>query len=87
VKFRRGGRMQFEIVALEPERLFVDEARLPGARFGHEHRVAPKGKGSEITHRLYVRGLFSGLFALLLGRKRMSESVVRFVERERQLAE
>jgi Polyketide cyclase / dehydrase and lipid transport len=87
VKLRRGGRMQFEIVALEPERLLIDEARLPGARLGHEHRVEPKGKGSEITHRIYVRGPFSGLFALLLGRKRMSESVVRFVEREKELAE
>jgi hypothetical protein len=87
VKLRRGGRMQFEIVRLEPERLFVDEARLPGARLGHEHRVTPEGKGSEITHRIYVRGPFSGLFALLLGRKRMSESVVSFVERERELAE
>jgi hypothetical protein len=87
VKLRRGGRMQFEIVALEPERRFADEARLPGARLGHEHRVKAKGKGSEITHRIYVRGPFSGLFTLLLGRKRMSESVVRFVERERELAE
>ena len=87
VKLRRGGRMQFEIVALEPERLFVQEARLPGARLGHEHRVKPKGKGSEITHRTYVRGPSSGLFALLLGRKRMSESIVRFVERQKDLAE
>jgi hypothetical protein len=79
--------MQFEIVALEPERLLIDEARLPGARLGHEHRVEPKGNGSQITHRIYVRGPFSGLFALLLGRKRMSESVVRFVEREKELAE
>jgi uncharacterized protein YndB with AHSA1/START domain len=87
VKFRRGGRMQFEIVALEPERLLVDEARMPGARLGHEHRLEPAGEGVEITHRIYVRGALSGLFALLLGRTRMRESVVRFVERERELAE
>jgi hypothetical protein len=87
VKLRRGGRMQFEIVALEPERLLTNEARLPGARLGHEYRVEPKGNGSEITHRIYVRGPSSGVFALLLGRKRMTESVARFVERERELAE
>jgi uncharacterized protein YndB with AHSA1/START domain len=90
VKFRRGGRMQFEIVELEPERLFRDEARLPGARFGHEHRLEPldgKDGGCKITHRLYVTGFASGLWALMLGRKRMRESVVAFCEREREIAE
>lgn len=90
VKFKRGGRMQFVIVALEPERLFCDEARLPGARFGHEHRLQPldgSAGGCEITHRLYVRGFASGFWALLLGRKRMRESVVAFCEREREIAE
>ena len=87
VKFRRGGRMQFEIVTLEPERLFVDEARLPGARLGHEHRLEPSKGGCEISHRLYVRGFASGFWALLLGRKRLRESVVAFCEREREIAE
>jgi len=88
VKFRRGGKMQFEIVAIEPGRLFVDESRLPGARFGHEHRVESLGGGmAEITHRLYVRGFMSWFWSLLLGRKRMRESVVQFCERERELAE
>jgi uncharacterized protein YndB with AHSA1/START domain len=88
VKFRRGGRMQFEIVALERERLFRDEAGLPGARLGHEHRLEPlDGDGCQITHRVYVTGFASGFWALLLGRKRMRESVVAFCERERELAE
>ncbi len=89
VKFRRGGRMQFEITALEPERLFIDEARFPGARFGHEHRLDPDGEtgGCEITHRLYVKGFASGFWAVLLGRKRMRESVVKFCETEREIAE
>jgi Polyketide cyclase / dehydrase and lipid transport len=87
VKLRKGGRMELQVVTVEPERLLVHEARMPGARLGHEHRLEPKGKGSEITHRLYVRGPFSGLFALLLGRKRMEELVVEFIERERELAE
>jgi Polyketide cyclase / dehydrase and lipid transport len=87
VKFKRGGRMRFTITALEPERLFVAEAKLPGCRFGHEHRVEPSGSGSEISHRLYLTGATSGLFSRLFGRKRMEQSVVSFVERERELAE
>ena len=87
VKFKRGGKMRFTIVTVEPERLFVDEAKLPGCRFGHEHRVEPAGDGCEITHRLYLSGPTSGLFSRLFGRKRMEKSVVGFVERERTLAE
>jgi Polyketide cyclase / dehydrase and lipid transport len=87
VKFKRGGKMRFEVVAVEPERLFIDEAKLPGCRFGHEHRIEPAGSGSEITHRLYLEGPTSGLFARLFGRGRMEKSVVGYVERERELAE
>jgi uncharacterized protein YndB with AHSA1/START domain len=87
VKLRKGGRMELRVVTVEPERVLVHEAHMPGARLGHEHRLEPKGKGSEITHRLYVRGPLSGLFALLLGRKRMEELVIEFAERERELAE
>ena len=87
VKFKRGGKMRFTVVAVEPERLFLNEARLPGCRLGHEHRVEPAGAGCEITHRLYLEGATSGLFSRLLGRKRMEKSVVDFIERERELAE
>lgn len=87
VKFKRGGKMRFTVVELEPGRLFVDEARLPGCRFGHEHRVEPAGAGCEITHRLYLEGLTSNLFSRLFGRKRMEESVPGFIARERELAE
>jgi hypothetical protein len=87
VKFKRGGKMRFTVVAVEPERLFIDEAKLPGCRFGHEHRIEPAGSGCEITHRLYLEGATSGLFSRLLGRKRMEKSVVAFIERERELTE
>ena len=87
VKLRRGGRTRLKIVELEPERLLIDETRFPGARLGHEHRLEPAGDGVEITHRLYVKGPFSGLFAMLLGRGRMRDLVVKFVERERELVE
>lgn len=87
VKFKRGGRMRLMVTEVEPERLFIDEAKLPGCRFGHEHRVEPADGGCEITHRLYLTGPTSGLFSRLLGRKRMERSVVEFIERERELAE
>ena len=87
VKLKRGGRMQLEITALEAERLFVDEARFPGARFGHEHRIDPEPSGCVITHRLYVTGFASGLWALMLGRKRMLEAVAGFAPAEREILE
>jgi len=87
VKFRRGGTVKFEVVELEPQRLFVDEARFPGARLGHEHRLDAGESSVEITHRLYIEGPLSGFWASMLGRKRMHESVERFVERERELTE
>lgn len=87
IKFKRGGRMHFKVVALEAGRLLTDEAKFPGCRFGHEHLVEPDGTGSRITHRLYFAGFTSGFFSRMLGRKRMEESVVGFVERERKLAE
>jgi uncharacterized membrane protein len=85
VKFRRGGTVRFEVHGLEPNRLLIDEAGFPGARLGHEHRIAPGRNSIAVTHRLYVTGPLSGFWALMLGRKRMRESVVRFVEREREL--
>jgi hypothetical protein len=87
VKLRRGGTVRQEVIALDPGRLLITEARFPGARQGHEHRVDPRGRGSEITHRIYVRGPLWPLFALLLGRRRMRRSVTQFVARERELAE
>jgi uncharacterized protein YndB with AHSA1/START domain len=86
-KLRRGGTVRYTVTALEPGRLLIWEARLPGARQGHEHRVEPRGGQAEVTHRLFVRGPLWPLFALLLGRKRMRESVVAFADRERALVE
>jgi hypothetical protein len=85
VEFKRGGRMRFRVVTLEPGRLFVDEAKLPGCRFGHEHRVERTPGGCEITHRLYLEGPASILFASMFGRKRLRRSVTTYAEREAEL--
>jgi hypothetical protein len=79
--------VRFNVTELEPERLFVDEARFPGARLGHEHRLAPGKSSVEITHRIYLEGPLSGFWSLMMGRKRLRESVVRFIEREKELTE
>jgi hypothetical protein len=83
---RRGGTVRYGVVGLEPGRLLAIEARFPAARLGHEHRLEPAGSGVEVTHRVYLRGPLWVLWALMLGRKRMRESIVRFAERERELA-
>ncbi len=85
VKFKRGGKVKFEVTELEPLRLFVDEAKFPGARLGHEHRMKPGKSSVEVTHRLYVEGPMSGFWSLMLSRKRMRELVVSFTKREREL--
>ena len=87
IKYRRGGTGRFNVTELEPERLFVDETRFPGARLGHEHRLAPGKSSVEITHRIYLEGPMSAFWSLMMGRKRLRESVVRFIERERELTE
>jgi hypothetical protein len=71
------------VVALEPDRLLVTEYALPGARVGHEHLVETRGPGSEVTHRLYVVGPLSGMWSMLLGRKKLRDSVGAFTDAKR----
>jgi hypothetical protein len=86
IKFRGRPAMRFTVTALEHERLFVDEARLPLARIGHEHRLEALDGGVRILNRLYIAGPAAPLYGLVMGR-RMRRSVIGFVERERELAE
>lgn len=65
----------------------LDEARLPGARMGHEHRVEPAARGgARVTNRLYIEGPLARVYGALMGR-RMRRGVQRFVVHERRLAE
>lgn len=87
VRFRRAPLpMRFTITRLEPRRLFVDEALLPGARLGHEHRLERSGETTAITHRLYLDGAAAAVLSRLMG-PGMRKSVREFGERERALAE
>jgi hypothetical protein len=87
IRFKRSPRpLTFEITALEPGRLFTDEARLPGTRLGHEHLLERDGETTRIMHRLYFDGPAERIYVLLMGR-RMRAAVRQFVERERGLVE
>lgn len=78
MKLRKGGTTRHRVVELEPGRRLVTEYSLPGARAGHERLVEPDSPGSRVTHRLYVAGPMSGLWASMLGRKRLRETVTEF---------
>jgi uncharacterized protein YndB with AHSA1/START domain len=87
IKLRRGGTVRNVVTELEPGRRLTYEARFPGARSGLEHRLRPGKRSVEVTHRRYVDGPLASLWAPMLGRKRMRESVERFVQRERELTQ
>jgi hypothetical protein len=79
----KGGSVRQQVVALEPGHRLVTEYSLPGARVGHEHVVEPRGPGSEVRHRLYVEGAFGGLWAMMLGRRKLRAAVDDFTDTER----
>jgi hypothetical protein len=83
VKMRKGGSTRQRVAALDSGRRLVTEYALPGARVGHEHVVEARGPGSEVTHRLYVDGPLGGLWAVMLGRKRLTETVQTFTDTAR----
>jgi uncharacterized protein YndB with AHSA1/START domain len=80
VKLRKGGTTRHQVTELEPNRRLVTEYRLPGARVGHDRTVEQRGQGSLVTHRLYVDGPLSGLWAMMLGRRKMRETVAGFAD-------
>ena len=83
IRFRGSPRaLRFRVTGYEPGRRLTDEARLPGARLGHEHRVEPRGEGSLIAHRVWFDGPAARLYGALMGR-RMTASVREFGPRER----
>jgi uncharacterized protein YndB with AHSA1/START domain len=80
VRLKKGGTTRQRVTALEPGRRLVTEYRLPGARVGHDRLVEPRGPRSQVTHRLYVAGPLSGFWALMLGRKQMTETVAELAD-------
>jgi hypothetical protein len=66
-RFRTGLRLRFTLVEVEPERVFTDESRLPGARMGHRHELEPMADGVRLTNTIYIRGPLARLWAPILG--------------------
>lgn len=52
---------------VDPERVFTDESRLPGARMGHRHELEPIDGGVRLVNTIYIRGPLARLWAPLLG--------------------
>jgi hypothetical protein len=68
IVFRTGLRLRFRVVEHEHDRLFTDEARLPGARMGHRHLVeADEAGGSLLTNTIYIDGPLAPLWRRILG--------------------
>jgi uncharacterized membrane protein len=86
-KMRRGGTVRHVVTDYEPGTALTYEARFPGARTGLEHRLREGKRSVEVTHRRYVEGPLASFWALMLGRKRMTEAVERFIQRERELTQ
>jgi hypothetical protein len=70
IRFRTGLRLRFTVVAFEDGVSFTDEARLPGARMGHHHRLESlPGGGTRLENTIYLRGPLSALWVRLAGRR------------------
>jgi hypothetical protein len=82
VKLRKGGRLRHRVTVLEPGRRLVTEYPLPGARVGHEHVVEQRGPIAEVSHRLYVDGPLAGPWSVMLGRRKLRETVAAFTDAE-----
>ncbi len=67
VRFRTGLRLRFTLVEVDPERVFTDESRLPGARMGHRHELEPTADGVRLVNTIYIRGPLTRLWAPILG--------------------
>jgi hypothetical protein len=80
VRLAKGGTVRQHVVALEDGHRLVTEYALPGGRVGHEHVVSVRGPGSQVSHRLYVAGPLGGMWAVMLGRKKLQKAVTAFTD-------
>jgi len=58
-----GPRTAFEISELEPDRVYTDVSRMPGARLTFRHEVAPTPGGSRLSVIVTLDGPLSWLWA------------------------
>ena len=59
---------RFRLTAVEPERMFASESKLPGARLAFEHVIEPADGGVRIAHRADLEGPLAKLWGALIRR-------------------
>jgi hypothetical protein len=74
VRFKTGLRLRFRLVEVESERLFTDEARIPGARMGHRHELEPTVAGVRLRNTIYFDGPLARMWTRL-ARKRVARAL------------
>jgi hypothetical protein len=80
-------KLRFRFVEIDPGRLLVSEARLPGGRLRHDHLVEKDdGCGARILNRLTISGPLGWAWALAFGR-RLRREVKDYARLEKELAE
>ncbi len=63
----KGPKVKLLFSNVVPQRSFTTTSRLPMARLIFVHKVAKKGEGSSVQHRVELRGLSAPLFARIIG--------------------
>ncbi len=63
-----GPKAKFVISECEPDRVYTDVTKFPGARLTFRHTVAPNGSGSELTVRVWLDGPVALFWAKTAGR-------------------
>ncbi len=59
---------KFVISECEPDRVYTDVTRFPGARLTFRHTAAPAGSGSDLTVRVWLDGPLARFWAKTAGR-------------------
>jgi hypothetical protein len=86
LKPKGGPKSKFVLTTVDPGKGFSDCTKLPFAELHFIHSVEPHKEGAKVTHRVELRGAFSGLFAKLMG-KNFQRGLPKAVERLASLAE
>jgi uncharacterized protein YndB with AHSA1/START domain len=69
MKPRGGPPVRFTLTEVKPNAAFSDTARLPLTSLEFHHTVSPDGAGSNIEHRVVMRGPLTFLFKRIVGVK------------------
>lgn len=66
LKPKRGPLVRTKLIKVDPMKMFVDEALLPGTKIIISHLMRRRGDKTYATHRIEMKGALSWLFAFLI---------------------